>query len=146
MECHIKRDSCAYDLLVGKVDPSIIYKKEETAPYDGEDLLVHPAMVQPLTRLNGLVQAEWGGVVKLRVTDAYDSLLSHDPLGFEPAQRYSLHYEGRAVDLTTSPVDRSLYPRLCAMAICAGFDWVHNETTHCHASVQATSLCRQCTE
>jgi len=144
MECHITRDSCAYNMLVGKLDPSIVYKEEEQAPFDTEDLLIHPAMVQPLTRLNQLVQAEWRGTVQLRVTDAYDSLLSHDPAESKPATRYSLHYEGRAVDLTTFPVDQSLYPRLCALATCAGFDWVHNEITHCHASVKATSLCKLC--
>lgn len=144
MECHVTRDSCAYNRLVGKLDPSIIYKKEESSPFDSEDLLVHPAMVQPLTRLNQLVQAEWGGTVQLRITDAYDSLLSHDPTDSNPATRYSLHYEGRAVDLTTLPVDYDRYPRLCALAICAGFDWVHNETTHCHASIKATSLCELC--
>lgn len=144
MMCHITRDSCAYNRLVGKLDPSIIYKEEETAPFATEDLLVHPAIVQPLTRLNQLVQSEWNGAVQLRITDAYDSLLSHDPPDSIPAERYSLHYEGRAVDLTTFPVDRELYPRLCALAVCAGFDWVHNEITHCHASVKATSLCELC--
>jgi hypothetical protein len=131
---------------VGKPDPTIVFKREETAPYDLEDMLIHPALVQPLTRLNQLVEAEWGGAVKLRVTDAYDSLLSHDPPGSDPATRYSLHYEGRAIDLTTWPVDYDRYDRLCALALCAGFDWVHNETTHCHASVTASSLCTQCQE
>lgn len=144
MACQIKRDSCAFNRLVGKIDPSIIFKREETGPYGVEDLLVHPAMVQPLTRLNQLVQAEWGGAVQLRVTDAYDSLLSHDPPESLPADRYSLHYEGRAADLTTWPIDTSLYPRLCALAVCAGFDWVHNEETHCHASIRAVSLCQSC--
>jgi len=144
MACQIKRDSCAFNRLVGKVDPSIIFKQEETGPYAVEDLLVHPAMVQPLTRLSKLVQAEWDGAVQLRVTDAYDSLLSHDPPESLPADRYSLHYEGRAADLTTWPVDTSLYPRLCALAVCAGFDWVHNEATHCHASIRAASLCQSC--
>jgi hypothetical protein len=144
MLCQIQRDSCAYNLLVGKPDPSIIFKREESAPFDMEDMLIHPAVVQPLTRLRQLVHAEWDGEVQLRVTDAYDSLLSHDPPESEPEYRYSLHYEGRAIDLTTWPVDRSRYDRLCALALCAGFDWVHNEGTHCHASVKATSLCTLC--
>jgi hypothetical protein len=146
MLCHVQPGSCAYNLLVGKPDPDIVFKREEPAPYDLEDMLIHPALVQPLTRLHQLVQAEWGGAVKLRVTDAYDSLLSHDPANSDPATRYSLHYEGRAIDLTTWPVDRSRYDRLCALALCAGFDWVHNEETHCHASVTATSLCTECQE
>ncbi len=146
MVCQIQRNSCAYNLLVGKPDPSIIFKREETAPFDVEDMLIHPALVQPLTRLSWLVEKEWNGEVSLRVTDAYDSLLSHDPPESEPATRYSLHYEGRAIDLTTWPVDRNRYDRLCALALCAGFDWVHNEETHCHASIKATSLCELCQE
>ena len=146
MLCQIKRNSCAYNLLVGKPDSSIVFKREEVSPFDVEDMLIHPAMVQPLTRLTQLVEMEWGGEVRLRVTDAYDSLLSHDPPKSEPATRYSLHYEGRAIDLTTWPIDRNRYDRLCALALCAGFDWVHNEESHCHASVKATSLCAQCEE
>jgi len=144
MLCHIKPDSCAYDLMVGRIDPTVIYKQEETPPFNAEDFMIHPGMVQPLLRLNELVRAEWRGAVQLRITDAYDSLLSHDPPESEPKTRYSLHYEGRALDFTTWPVDRSLYPRLCALAQCAGFDWVHNEGSHCHASIKAASLCTQC--
>lgn len=131
-------------MLVGKLDSTIIYKQEELRPYDMEDMLIHPAMIQPLARLNELVLAEWDGAFQLRITDAYDSLLEHDPPETEAKRRYSLHYEGRAIDLTTWPVDRSLHGRLCALAHCAGFSWVHNESTHCHASIKARSLCEQC--
>ena len=141
-----QRNSCAYHRLVGKLDTTIIFKEEEIFPYDTEDMLMHPAIVQPLTRLNELVEAEWNHNFRLRVTDAYDSLLEHDPIGIEPGRRYSLHYEGRAVDLTLWPVDRSRYARLCSLALCAGFDWVENEASHCHASIQAKSLCLECRE
>ena len=144
MMCHLERDSCGYNQLVGLVDASIVFKAEELPPFDTEDILMHPAMISPLARLNQLVQAEWGGAYQLRVTDAYDSLLEHDPPESEPSGRYSLHYEGRAIDLTLWPVDYSQYGRLCALAHCAGFDWVHNEVTHCHASIKAESLCAQC--
>jgi hypothetical protein len=144
MLCHLERDSCGYNQLLGILDPSIVYKREENPPYDTEDILVHPAMIPPLSRLNHLVQTEWGGKFKLRVTDAYDSLLEHDPPESEPITRYSLHYEGRAIDLTLWPVDQSQYGRLCALAHCAGFDWVLNEGTHCHASIRAESLCLEC--
>jgi hypothetical protein len=144
MQCHQARDSCGYHQLVGIVEPSIVFKQEEAAPFDTEDILMHPAMLQPLARLNQLVQAEWGGAYQLRVTDAYDSLLEHDPPDSEPSRRYSLHYEGRAIDLTLWPVDYRHYGRLCALAHCAGFDWVLNEVTHCHASIKAESLCEVC--
>jgi hypothetical protein len=103
-------------------------------------------MVARLARLNKLVEAEWGGIVQLRITDAYDSQLDHDPPHTDENRAYSLHYEGRAIDLTTWPVDRSLYGRLCSLAHCAGFDWVLNEGSHCHASIKAASLCSLCRE
>ena len=45
MVCHITRDSCAYNQLVGILDPSIVFKEEEEAPYNTEDILMHPAML-----------------------------------------------------------------------------------------------------
>jgi hypothetical protein len=146
MVCHLQRDSCGYNQLVGILDPTIVFKQEEESPYDTEDILMHPAMLTPLSRLNRLVQAEWGDDVQLRVTEIYDSLLEHDPPESEPRSRYSLHYDGRAIDLTTWPVDQNRYGRLCALAHCAGFDWVHHEGNHCHASIKAETLCNQCRE
>lgn len=144
MVCRITRGSCAFHLLVGSLDPTIVFKREEPPPYDEEDLLMHPDMLLPLTRLNELVQAEWGGEVQLRVTDAYDSLLEHHVWEPDLDRRVALHFEGRSIDLTTYPVDLARYDRLCALAHCAGFDWVHNEGDHCHASIAAPSLCTQC--
>jgi hypothetical protein len=144
MNCRIKRDTCAYRQLVELVDPTIIFKQEEAPPFAIEDGLMHPAMVRSLARLNELVQDEWQGAVQLRVTDAYDSLLEHDPPQTDEQLTYSLHYEGRAIDLTLWPIDRTQYGRLCTLAHCAGFDWVLHEGTHCHASVKGTSLCQQC--
>lgn len=146
MLCHIKPNSCPYHRLVGPLEPTLIFKREEIPPYDVEDILMHPAMLQPLSRLNELVRAEWNHTFQLRITDAYDSLLEHDPVETKPDRRYSLHYEGRAIDFTTWPIDQSRYGRLCALARCAGFDWVENEDTHCHASIKAESLCFQCSQ
>jgi hypothetical protein len=143
MACQIKPDSCAYHLLVGNLDPTIRFKNEEAPPYQ-EDFLMHPDMLLPLYRLNQLVNAEWGGTVQLRVTDAYDSMLEHDLGQADERKRVSLHFEGRSVDLTTWPIDTNRYARLCALAHCAGFAWVQNEGDHCHASVNANSLCLQC--
>jgi len=146
MLCRIERESCAYRHLIGNLDPTIMFKREEEPPYDREDILVHPAMLMPLTRLNELVAAEWGGAVQLRVTDAYDSLLEHDLAQVDESRKVALHFEGRSIDLTTWPIDSALYGRLCALAHCAGFDWVHNEGDHCHASIKAESLCVRCSD
>ena len=144
MVCRIERDKCPYQHLVGNLDPSIVYKQEEEPPFDKEDILMHPAMLLPLYRLNELIRLEWNGDVRLRITDAYDSLLEHDLEQSNVDHRNSLHFEGRAVDLTTWPIDQARYGRLCALAHCAGFDWVHHEGDHCHAAIKAESLCQRC--
>jgi hypothetical protein len=146
MICQIERDTCAYDRLVGLLDPTIVYKQEELFPYNTEDILVHPALVKPLSRLSQMVLAEWDGQFALRVTDAYDSLMEHDVNQTNPSRKFSLHFEGRSIDLTLWPVDYNRYGRLCALALCAGFDWVHQELSHCHASLRAESLCTQCNQ
>jgi hypothetical protein len=144
MVCRIEPDSCAYYYLVGNLEPSIVFKREEEPPYDEEDILMHPDMLLPLTRLNKLVLAEWQGAFWLRITDAYDSRLEHDLGQTNGDQKISLHFEGRSIDMTTWPIDTSRYGRLCALAHCAGFDWVHDEGDHCHASIRAESLCLRC--
>ena len=144
MACRIQRDGCAYIFLVGNLDPSIVFKQEEEPPYDEEDILMHPDMLLPLYRLNQLVQAEWEGAYRLRITDAYDSLLEHDLWQLDESRKYSLHFEGRSLDLTTWPVEPTRYGRLCALAHCAGFDWVQHEGDHCHVSISAPSLCIRC--
>ena len=144
MICRIERNSCAYYQLVGNLDPKIIFKREEEPPYDKEDILMHPAMLLPLYRLSALVLDEWDGAVHLRITDAYDSLLEHDLNQPDENRKISLHFEGRAIDLTTWPVEPGYYSRLCMLAHCAGFDWVHNEASHCHAAIRVESLCSGC--
>jgi Hedgehog amino-terminal signalling domain len=145
MVCRIARGSCAYYKLVGSLDPQVIFARHKEPPYDEEDTLMHPAMLFPLARLRDMVAAEWHGEVQLLVTAAYDSsLLEHDLSQPDTSRRYSLHFEGRSIDLVVFPSDPALHPRLCALAHCAGFDWVHNEGTHCHASVRAESLCAMC--
>lgn len=146
MICRIERNSCAFHYLVGNLGPAVIYKREEEPPFDEEDILMHPAMLLPIQRLSQLVAEEWGGAYQLRATDAYDSLLEHDLGQQDQDRKYSLHFEGRSIDLTLWPIDRDQYSRLCALAHCAGFHWVHNEGDHCHASIQADSLCLSCSE
>jgi hypothetical protein len=144
MICQIHRDSCAFQQLVIDRDPDILFSEAEPPPYGMEDRMMHPAMQLPLARLAALVRAEWSGDVKLMVTASYDSEFRHDLAEPNPAQRYSLHYEGRSIDLITLPSSHDRNGRLCALAIRAGFDWVHNELDHCHASIRTTSLCTIC--
>ena len=144
MVCQIQRNSCAFSLLIDNRDPAIRYLREEPPPYNDEDSLMHPAMLSPLTRLREAVAREWEGQVELMVTDTYDSFGDHDVNQPNMAKKFALHFEGRSIDLVTWPVEPARYPRLCALALTAGFDWVHNETDHCHASIKAKSLCEVC--
>jgi hypothetical protein len=144
MVCQIQRNSCAFSHLVGDQDPNLLYSEGEPPPYGSEDRLMHPAMLRPLAKLAELVKQEWGEDSRLMITEAYDSLLEHDLTQPNLKLRYSLHFEGRSVDLVTIPPNIDRDPRLCALAIQAGFDWVHNEGDHCHSSIRAPSLCSVC--
>jgi hypothetical protein len=144
MQCRIERDSCAFQQLVTNLDPKVLFSEGEAAPYGREDRMMHPALVLPLSDLAARVAAEWGEATQVMVTEAYDSLLDHH--NFQPNRdlRYSLHFEGRSLDLITWPPDEGRNGRLCVLALQAGFDWAHNEGDHCHVSLNADSLCAVC--
>ncbi|MDX8501929.1 hypothetical protein RFM99_26390 [Mesorhizobium sp. VK4C] len=121
----ITRSDPEFQQLVENVNPNIVFKDEEGT---GADRMMTDRLRSGLAKLAPLVSSEWTGV-KLRVTEAWDEDNEHAGA--------SLHYEGRAADITTSPVDGSKLGRLGQLAVDAGLDWVYFENSaHVHVSVK----------
>ncbi|MBN1610791.1 MAG: hypothetical protein JW940_29440 [Polyangiaceae bacterium] len=121
----ITRGSREYSRLVLVRDKNMVFKDEEGS---AADRMMTPRLQAKLRRLAPLVTRTWPGVL-LRITEAWDERGEH--------VHNSLHYEGRAADITTSDADPSKLGTLARLAVDAGLDWVYYENrSHVHVSVR----------
>jgi hypothetical protein len=121
----ISRSSTAFRSLVECEECPFIFKDEER---NKSDRLMTPRLRRGLTQLSKLVSQTWPKL-ELRVTEAWDDRREHGA--------GSVHYEGRAADITTSDQDPAKLGKLAALAVRAGLDWVYYENaSHVHVSVR----------
>ncbi len=121
----VLRGSPGFKQLVECEECPIVFKNEER---NHSDRMMTPRLRQRLVVLSKLVSQTWPKV-ELRVTEAWDDRREHGA--------GSVHYEGRAADITTSDQDPAKLGLLAALAVRAGFDWVfYEDASHVHVSVR----------
>jgi hypothetical protein len=114
----------AFGRLVRCEDSDIVFKDEE---HTGADRMMTAELRTSLRRLGPLVRREWPDS-RLRVTEAWDERHEHG--------ENSMHYEGRAADITASDMDPAKLGRLARLAVDAGMGWVfYEDVSHVHVSV-----------
>jgi hypothetical protein len=122
----IQRSDPRFATLVRHDNADIVFKNEEGT---NADRMMTTALQAKLDALAASVRAEWSDR-RLRVTEAWDENGEH--------AAGSLHYEGRAADITTDPIDNTKLGRLGRLAVDAGLDWVFYENArHVHVSVKS---------
>ena len=122
----IRRTDPEFKSLVNNTNPDIVFKDEEGT---GADRMMTAKLRDKLAILADKAKSEWLGS-RLRVTEAWDEDDEH--------AGKSLHYEGRAADLTLEPNIPSRLGRLGQLAVDSGFDWVwYENSAHIHVSVKA---------
>ena len=125
LEAPVLRGTPAYGRLVRCEDERIVFKDEEKT---GADRMMTRRLRGRLLDLADRVEERWPELT-LRVTETWDEEREHG--------RASVHYEGRAADLTTSDIDPRKLGWLAKLAVDAGFDWVfYEDETHVHVSVR----------
>lgn len=125
LQSRVLRNSPRFRKLVRCESKSIVFKDEERS---GSDHMMSARLCQRLRRLAAQTERRWPGV-RLRVTEAWDENGEHSGA--------SVHYEGRAADVTTSDMDPRKLGELARLAVDVGIDWVYFEnSSHVHLSVK----------
>ena len=124
LEAPVTRRAPAFARLVKYERAGVVFKDEEGT---SADRMMTPRLRDRMARLATLVTDEWPDL-SLRVTEAWDEAREHGAA--------SIHYEGRAADITTSDMDAKKLGRLARLSVDAGFGWVYYESpSHVHVSV-----------